>query len=129
MTIDTISNEFNLIQLDETNRIVTEMKTPVKSLDKASSPDTPETVLSSELSFSSCNSSVSSYDAPESSTFQREEVQVSEHKLAQLAGRHAEEPLLKENPHRYVLFPIQDADVSEVPYTFLTCMIPSSTYR
>jgi hypothetical protein len=57
-------------------------------------------------------------------------VQVSEHKLAELAGRHAEEPLLKENPHRYVLFPIQDADVSEVvPNTFLTCMMPSSTYR
>jgi hypothetical protein len=87
-------------------------------------------VLLSELSFLSCNSSVSSYDVPESSSFPREEVQVSEHKLAELAGRHAEEPLLKENPHRYVLFPIQDTDVSKVvPNTFLTCMMPSSTYR
>ena len=39
-------------------------------------------------------------------------VRVSKHKLDELAGRHAEEPLLKENPGRFVLFPIQDNDVS-----------------
>ncbi len=41
---------------------------------------------------------------------------LSKHKLDELAGRHAEEPLLKENPGRFVLFPIQDNDVS-------TCII------
>jgi hypothetical protein len=37
----------------------------------------------------------------------------SEHKLAEEMGEFAEEPLLKESKHRFVLFPIQDNDVSE----------------
>jgi len=36
---------------------------------------------------------------------------ITEHKRAELEGRHAEEPLLKENPNRFVLFPIQDAEI------------------
>ena len=36
----------------------------------------------------------------------------SEHKVAENEGRHAVEPLLKDNPNRFVLFPIQDNDVS-----------------
>jgi hypothetical protein len=38
----------------------------------------------------------------------------SEHKIAENEGRHAVEPLLKDNPNRFVLFPIQDNDVSLV---------------
>merc|ERR1711935_1072963 len=57
------------------------------------------------------SSSISCDDDPTSSGFAPENVTVSEHKRDELAGRHAEEPLLKENPHRYVLFPIQDADI------------------
>ena len=37
---------------------------------------------------------------------------ITEHKRAELEGRHTEEPLLKENPNRFVLFPIQDTEVS-----------------
>ena len=36
---------------------------------------------------------------------------VSDHKRAELEGRHAEEPLLRENPNRFVLFPIQDPEI------------------
>jgi len=36
---------------------------------------------------------------------------ITEHKRAELEGRHTEEPLLKENPNRFVLFPIQDAEI------------------
>ena len=42
------------------------------------------------------------------------EMMVSEHKMAEMEGRHLEEPLLKDNPGRFVLFPIQDADVSYI---------------
>ena len=35
----------------------------------------------------------------------------TEHKLAEERGELADEPLLKENPHRFVLFPIQDNEV------------------
>ena len=35
----------------------------------------------------------------------------SKHKIAEKEGRLAIEPLLKENPHRFVLFPIQHADI------------------
>jgi hypothetical protein len=37
----------------------------------------------------------------------------SDHKRAEEAGFHKPEPLLVENPNRFVLFPIQDNDVSE----------------
>lgn len=36
----------------------------------------------------------------------------TEHKLAEERGDLTEEPLLKENPRRFVLFPIQDDEVS-----------------
>ncbi|GAX23995.1 ribonucleoside-diphosphate reductase subunit M2 [Fistulifera solaris] len=35
----------------------------------------------------------------------------TEHKLAEERGELADEPLLKENPHRFVLFPIQDDEI------------------
>jgi hypothetical protein len=38
---------------------------------------------------------------------------VSEHKNAELSNLSTEELLLKENPGRFVLFPIQDTEVSE----------------
>jgi hypothetical protein len=36
---------------------------------------------------------------------------MSAHKKAELAGRHVPEPLLMDNPNRFVLFPIQDNEV------------------
>ena len=36
----------------------------------------------------------------------------TEHKIMEEQGLLKEEPLLKENPHRFVIFPIQDNDVS-----------------
>ena len=102
MTADTLTNEFNFIQLDDNNRT-----TPKKVLEEAN-PISPES--SSDLSISSSNSVCS--DIAPSSSFQRAEVKVSEHKLAEIRGDHAEEPLLKENPNRFVLFPIEDNEVS-----------------
>ena len=102
MTVaDTLTNEFNFIQLDDNNRT-----TPAKVLEEVN-PISPES--SSDLSISSSNS-VCSDIAP--SSFQRAEVRKSEHKLAELRGDHVEEPLLKENPNRFVLFPIEDNEVS-----------------
>jgi len=37
---------------------------------------------------------------------------ISVDKKTEDAGRFLEEPLLKENPNRFVLFPIEDNDVS-----------------
>ena len=48
-------------------------------------------------------------------------VKKTDHKLAEERGEHAEEPLLKENPHRFVLFPIQDDDVR----SFSCCLLLS----
>ena len=39
---------------------------------------------------------------------------MSDHKRAETEGQFQEEPLLKDNPGRFVLFPIQDADVSKI---------------
>ena len=108
MTAETLSNEFNItLNLDETNRMNNSAnKTPAKSLvtsDKAAVVS-PEPVDSPSVS---SEPSVDSLDEANN-----KQVQVSKHKLDELAGRHLEEPLLKENPGRFVLFPIQDNEVS-----------------
>ena len=43
---------------------------------------------------------------------------MSEHKRAEMEGRFKEEPLLKDNPARFVLFPIQDNDVSIIQNSY-----------
>lgn len=45
----------------------------------------------------------------------------SDHKLAEERGFHVAEPLLKENPHRFVLFPIEDDEVSFVNRCLRLC--------
>jgi len=96
MTVDTINNGFNLISLDDTNRM-TAAQTPKKLKDNDTDHAQP---ISPSSSIGSCEPS-----------FQRGQVTVSDHKLAELAGRHAVEPLLKENPNRFVLFPIEDNEI------------------
>lgn len=39
---------------------------------------------------------------------------VSTHKRAELEGRHVSEPLLRDNPNRFVIFPIHDQEVWEM---------------
>jgi hypothetical protein len=51
-----------------------------------------------------------SVESSASSHFSRS-IGKTEHKLAEERGELADEPLLKENPHRFVLFPIQDDEV------------------
>ena len=89
MTVDTLSNEFNItLNLDESNRM-NPNKTPAKSLATSAAVVSPEPADSPSVS---SGSSVDSLD--DNNTKQ---VQVSKHKLDELAGRHLEEPLLKEN--------------------------------
>lgn len=109
MTISNLVNEFGNISLDPLNRA---HSTPAKTLVQIEvNPVSPDS-----------DSSVSSDEAPPT-TFMRSntanitdaaEMMVSEHKMAEMEGRHLEEPLLKDNPGRFVLFPIQDADVSYI---------------
>jgi len=116
MTVDTLSNEFNItLNLDESNRMNVN-KTPAKSL------ATSAAVVSPEPADSPSVSSGSSVDSLDESNIVSKNVQVSKHKLDELAGRHVEEPLLKENPGRFVLFPIQDNEVS-------TCIIMTPSHN
>lgn len=108
MTVDTLTNEFNItLNLDESNRM-NPNKTPAKSL------ATSAAVVSPVAADSPSVSSGSSVDSLDDTTniVNSKQVQISKHKLDELAGRHLEEPLLKENPGRFVLFPIQDNEVS-----------------
>jgi len=106
MTIDT-----NF--LDESNRLMTERITPTKTVDvKEIAPVSPESSDSS-VSGESSASSDDGLSPISPRSFQREDQPISDHKRAEEAGLHAEEPLLKENPKRFVLFPIEDNDVSQ----------------
>ena len=50
----------------------------------------------------------------------------SNHKLEEERGFPVEEPLLKENPHRFVLFPIEDNEVRLLWHSFV-CLFGGST--
>mgnify|MGYP005850250403 CR=1 FL=1 len=71
------------------------------------SPSSPGYSLTDDSSHSDNTSEVDEFDA--STVIKR--IGKSDHKIAEEQGLHAEEPLLKENPHRFVLFPIEDNEI------------------
>mmetsp|Transcript_10154 Transcript_10154/g.14940 ORF Transcript_10154/g.14940 Transcript_10154/m.14940 type:complete len:472 (+) Transcript_10154:141-1556(+) len=52
-------------------------------------------------------------------------VAMTDHRRAELEGRHKPEPLLVENPGRFVLFPIQDKEVSSMSSVLHDCLLIS----
>lgn len=108
MTINAITDDFDRISivLDESNHIEAP-KTPTKASSYPSSSFTPVSPYSSD---ESCDASSSLSSSP-CDVDTKMVVKKSEHKIAELSGRFLEEPLLKENPSRFVLFPIEDADI------------------
>ena len=84
-------------------------ETPAKSLVKGT---TTAANVSSEPAVSPTVTMWSGAYADDAGHNKDKQVQASKQKLDELAGRHAEEPLLKENPGRFVLFPIMDNEVS-----------------
>ena len=116
----TLEFEFDRITLDERNHATqTAPKTPVKSLEPYA-PVSP----SSSTEGSPSPSRILTPLSPVRARLQRrdesfgeigrcaDQIVMSEHKRAEMEGRFKEEPLLKDNPGRFVLFPIQDNDVS-----------------
>lgn len=111
----------------ETHNLVTERSTvDFESPKKAPLVEisTPGTALSSSSEYSITSSSASSSDSvssDEQSLQQELEVKgeetrtrtvvVTEHRKLELEGKHLPEPLLAENPGRFVLFPIQNPEV------------------
>ena len=90
--VDGIKTNFEV----EPSRAV--LVTPTKSV--ASSVDDVESSFEDEAS-----------QGDEASTTVVKLLSKTEHKLKEEQGL-VDEPLLKENPHRFVIFPIQDNDVS-----------------
>jgi ribonucleoside-diphosphate reductase subunit M2 len=78
----------------------------------ATSPNLVSPSGSSTFSQGSSSDSVDSYSEHEDE--EADDIQLvskSDHKLLEDSGFPVEEPLLKENPHRFVLFPIQHDDI------------------
>ena len=80
--------------------------TPEKA--RPASPSLSSSSISDTASIGDSSSSSSSSNSNSNS----KHIVVSEHKRAELDGLHDDEPLLKDNPNRFVLFPIQHPDVS-----------------
>lgn len=92
------------------------IETPAKAAPSSHEYNTPDTVLSSESEYSSSSlaSSSESVSSDDQSVEQQEETQkvvVTDHRRKELAGELLPEPLLQDNPGRFVLFPIQNAEV------------------
>ena len=114
--LNTLCDEYNVvISIDESNRLATsEMRTPPKGLvgKKGATAVSPVAPSPSDSAGSSVSSGSSMSLDDEQSSDVGKIAPVLEHKIAEMRGLHAEEPLLRENPNRFVLFPIQDNDVS-----------------
>jgi hypothetical protein len=115
-----MSGECNF--LDEKNHTLSE--TPAKSPVSRATKSFPS-VVSPDNSLSSCagSCSVSSSGTEARDVIDEEsetrQICKTQHKRDEEDGRHLPEPLLVENPHRFVLFPIQDDDVSLVILLFV----------
>ena len=103
-------------EIDESNHPLRSQSqtTPAKKLDR----DEGAVVMlpsssSVRLSLSSSSSVDSSNDIILGPSSSLAIVPVSRKKGEVDSGQHAVEPLLMENPNRFVLFPIQDHDVSD----------------
>ena len=78
-------------------------------------PASPSSSISDTASIDDSSSSSSSSGSTPTNDSSSKHIVVSEHKRAELDGLHDDEPLLKDNPNRFVLFPIQHPDVSTNP--------------
>mmetsp|Transcript_30652 Transcript_30652/g.74026 ORF Transcript_30652/g.74026 Transcript_30652/m.74026 type:complete len:410 (-) Transcript_30652:192-1421(-) len=107
--IDITTDAFDRIVLDESNH-VEPPKTPTKASRYPCSSFAPVSPYSDDSSAAS-SSSQDDGACRIPKIRNSNKIAVSEHKLAELSGRFLEEPLLKENPRRYVLFPIEDAEI------------------
>ena len=121
MTFSNPINEFSAVDMG-----LLKSRTPSKNLEECEtmmrnaslvSPSGSSSIGPTSVFSSSSNSSVTSdLDEPlfltSSSSIAEDTPRVSDHKIAERDGLHAIEPLLRENPNRFVLFPIQDNDVS-----------------
>ena len=94
-------------------------------------PSTPDTALitptksdfDGDLSFDSHEDSSQEGEAEGPSSI-IQLVKKTDHKLLEEQGHFDDEPLLKENPQRFVIFPIQDNDVSKVERVRRSVSIP-----
>ena len=116
----TLEFDFERITLDERNHASSAAapKTPTKSI----APYAPVSPYSDDSPSSTASRSILTPPSPARARLQKPDsfteianrIVMSDHKRAEIEGRFKEEPLLKDNPGRFVLFPIQDADVSEI---------------
>jgi len=122
-----ISNEYNDITShnDESRDTITESKnihvhnvmvvpfvTPLKAT-TGNDCSTPDTVFSYGSSY---NGSFSSEEESRNvvNDIKEKEVSVTEHKRLELEGKYLQEPMLQDNPNRFVLFPIQHHEIWEM---------------
>jgi len=114
MTVSNLINEFPPVDMD-----FLKTRTPSKKLAdvengcNAAVVSPSSSSIGPSVSASSSNSSVTSdLDEPLFTSSSVDDiVRVSDHKIAERDGLHAIETLLRENPNRFVLFPIQDNDI------------------
>jgi hypothetical protein len=96
--------------------------TPISKLPSDTTPRNCDVSLPARVSPSSSESYASSSSHDDYSVDdQVKKIVKTEHKIKELEGLHVPEPLLSDNPGRFVLFPIQDNDVSTfIPMSFIS---------
>jgi len=119
-------------QSDALRSMVTAIRSvaPVKLISELKGGYTPDTkIISSSLSSNDTvsSASVSSTDTDELGKIQdgMKKISISDHKRLELEGKHKIEPMLAENPGRFVLFPIQHPEVTFTLCTALSFKIVS----
>ena len=103
---------------------------PVTAEDKNDAVPTSSVLVTPTKSVASAGGADSSFEdedeavdvqSKSSSTTVVKLLSKTEHKIMEEKGYMDDEPLLKENPHRFVIFPIQDNDVSRADSFSASC--------
>ena len=104
-----LEDQFNALTTEEitSDKAAILFQTPTKEKDSNSSTlSDDDTVVSDSYPVAPSPST------PDSSIIKHVAITKTDHKLKEERGELEPEPLLVENPHRFVIFPIKDNDVS-----------------
>lgn len=126
--IPSISHDFDRLNLSEDKSALV---TPTKSFNNDTHVISPSSFSSDDsISIRSEDSSLEDDSPPK---VIHKKITVSAHKQLELDGKHLPEPILMDNPGRFVLFPIQNQEVSTIAissniYTCLVICHPSNFF-
>ena len=122
-TIDTYSTAIARPTQSLENTLKEKLQISDVTPESTSDYSTTSSSASSASSLSGSSASVASAHSELEAEELDNKITISEHKRQELAGEHQPEPLLMDNPGRFVLFPIQNPEVCMFVCLFIDSLL------